>query len=174
MPSVLTQLGGFQLARGDVTAAKDRLLSALKKNPQATVSRINLADLHRTLGDDAAAKVLLDEGIALNANDAGLWFSLGLLEVRLGNHDAALVALKKAAALEETPGYYHYVLAVALNDQGQPAEALETLAYTQRQAPGQPNVLAALAQYSLLAGDQAAATRYQAELNAMLKAAGWQ
>lgn len=174
MPSVLTQLGGFQLARGDVTAAKDRLLSALKKNPQATVSRINLADLHRTLGDDAAAKVLLDEGIALNANDAGLWFSLGLLEVRLGNHDAALVALKKAAALEVTPGYYHYVLAVALNDQGQAKEALETLTYMQRQAPGQPNVLAALAQYSLLAGDQAAATRYQAELNAMLKAAGWQ
>jgi predicted Zn-dependent protease len=94
--------------------------------------------------------------------------------VRRGNHDAALVALKKAAALEVTPGYYHYVLAVALNDQGQAKEALETLTYTQGQAPGQPNVLAALAQYSLLAGDQAAATRYQAELNAMLKAAGWQ
>ena len=173
MPSVLTQLSGFQLARGDIEAAKEGLLSALKKNPQATATRINLADLYRTIGDDAAAKVILNEGISLNIEDAGLWFALGLLEVRLANTDAALSALKKAAALESPPGYYHFVLAVALNDQGQPQEALETLADIQREAPGQPNVLAALVQYSQRAGDRTAATRYRAELDATLRAAGW-
>jgi len=174
MPSVLTQLSGFQLARGDVEAARKGLLSALKKNPQASATRINLADLYRLIGDDGAAKIILNEGISLNAKDAGLWFALGLLEVRLANTDAALTALKKAAMLETTPGYYHYVLAIALNDQGQPKEALETLSHVQREAPGQPNVLAALVQYSQSTGDVAAATRYRAELDATLRAAGWQ
>lgn len=174
MPSVLTQLSGFQLARGNVDAARQGLITALRKNPQATASRINLADLYRAVGDDISAKALLQEGVALNANDAALWFSLGLLEVRMGNGDAALDALRKAAALEETPGYYQYVLAVALNDQGQPKAALENLANIQRRAPGQPNVLAALVQYSQLAGDKDASARYRAELDATLRAAGWQ
>ncbi len=174
MPSVLTQLSGFQLARGDVEAARKGLLSALKKNPQASATRINLADLYRLIGDDGAAKIILNEGISLNAEDPSLWFALGLLEVRLANSDAALTALKKAAMLETPPGYYHYVLAIALNDQGQPKEALETLSHVQREAPGQPNVLAALVQYSQSAGDMATATRYRAELDATLRAAGWQ
>jgi len=173
MPSVLTQLSGFQLARGDVDAAKKWLQKALDKNPQTTASRVNLADLYRALGNDTSAKALLKEGITLNANDAALWFSLGLLEVRTGNDAAALAALEKAAQLEESPGYYQYVLAVALNDRGRPKEALETLTAIHRQAPGQPNVLAALVQYSQLAGDSAAAARYRAELNATLQAAGW-
>ena len=174
MPSVLTQLSGFQLARGDVEAAKQGLLSSLEKNPQATAARINLADLYRTLDDDALAKTVLKEGIELNAEDAALWFSLGLLEVRRGDGGAALAALKKAAALETPPAYYHYVLAIALNDQGHSTEALETLGDIQREAPGQPSVLAALVQYSQSAGDTAAAARYRAELNATLQAAGWQ
>jgi predicted Zn-dependent protease len=66
------------------------------------------------------------------------------------------------------------VLAIALNDAGQPKEALATLSHLQREAPGQPSVLAALVQYSQSTGDMAAATRYRAELDATLRAAGWQ
>ncbi|GIR14297.1 MAG: hypothetical protein CM15mP25_0520 [Gammaproteobacteria bacterium] len=81
-------------------------------------------------------------------------------------------ALEKAASLEETPSYYHYVYAVAQHDQGRPAEAMATLKAANRAAPGQPNVIAALMQYSQLAGDMQAAQRYQAELRNTAQAAG--
>jgi tetratricopeptide (TPR) repeat protein len=110
----------------------------------------------------------------LNKEDASLWFSLALLEVREGNGEAALAALEKAASLEETPSYYHYVYAVAQHDQGRPTEALATLKATHRAAPGQPNVLVALVQYSQLAGDMQAAQRYQTELRNTAQAAGVQ
>ena len=174
MPSVLTQLSSFQQARGDTEAALSLLQSALRKNPEASVSRVNLADLYRTLGNEAAARETLKTGIALNADDGALWFSLALLEVREGNAEQGLRALAKAASLEETPGYYHYVLAVAQNDQGLSTEALATLKATHRAAPGQPNVLAALMQYSQLAGDRQSAQRYRDELRATVQAAGLQ
>ncbi|MEK9625249.1 MAG: HEAT repeat domain-containing protein, partial [Halieaceae bacterium] len=60
MPSVLTQLGGFQRARGNVGAAEALLVSALEKNPQASASRVNLADLYRTQGNEAAARATLE------------------------------------------------------------------------------------------------------------------
>ena len=172
MPSVLTQLSGFQQARGNEAKAEALLLAALEKNPQASASRVNLADLYRAQGKEGAARSTLEAGIRLSERDASLWFSLALLEVREGNGTQALRALQKAAMLEETPGYYHYVYAVAQHDQGRPEEALATLKATHRAAPGQPNILAALVQYSQLAGDMDSARRYQTELRSTLRDAG--
>ena len=126
MPSVLTQLSGFQQARGNEAKAEALLLAALEKNPQASASRVNLADLYRAQGKEERCRTL-EAGIRLSQQDASLWFSLALLEVREGNGTQALRALQKAATLEETPGYYHYVYAVAQHDQGRPEEALATL-----------------------------------------------
>ena len=133
---------------------------------------MNLADLYRTQDKEEAARATLKRGIQLNQEDASLWFSLALLEVRDGNGEAALAALEKAASLEETPSYYHYVYAVAQHDQGHLAQAIAMLKATNRAAPGQPNVLAALMQYSQLAGDMQAAQRYQTELRKTAQAAG--
>ena len=172
MPSVLTQLSGFYQARGDNDAALSLLQSALQKNPQASTARVNLADLYRALGRESDARDVLEAGITLREEDAALWFSLALLEVRERHGERALNALERAASLEETPGYYHYVYAVALHDQGQLKEALATLSAMHDEAPGQANVLAALMQYSQQAGDMQAARRYRDELQATLQAAG--
>ena len=88
MPSVLTQLSGFQQARGDGEAAEALLVSALEKNPQASASRVNLADLYRAQGKEEAARTTLESGVKLNQEDASLWFSLALLEVREGNGES--------------------------------------------------------------------------------------
>ena len=85
MPSVLTQLSGFQQARGNEAKAEALLLAALEKNPQASASRVNLADLYRAQGKEGAARSTLEAGIRLSERDASLWFSLALLEVREGN-----------------------------------------------------------------------------------------
>ena len=174
MPSVLAQLSRFQLAQGETSAAEAGLLSALEKNPQSSIARVNLADLYRSLGDEGAARAILEEGLALSADDGAMWFSKALLEIRDGNPQAGLKALETAATLEETPGYYHYVLAVAQNDQGHLDKALATLHHIHNMAPGQPTVLSALMQYSNTAGDRPAAERYREELRATLQAAGLQ
>jgi tetratricopeptide (TPR) repeat protein len=135
---------------------------------------VNLADLYRVQGKEEAARATLERGVQLNQEDASLWFSLALLEVRGGNGEAALAALETAASLEETPSYYHYVYAIAQHDQGRPEEAIKTLKAANRAAPGQPNVIAALMQYSQLAGDMQAAQRYQTELRNTAQAAGVQ
>ena len=101
-----------------------------------------------------------------------MWFSLALLEVREGKGEAALVALETAASLEETPGYYHYVYAVAQHDQGFPAEAIATLQATNHAAPGQLSVLTALMQYTQRSGDIKAAHRYRNQLRDTAQAAG--
>jgi Flp pilus assembly protein TadD len=172
MPSVLTQLSHFQQARGDSADALSLLRSALLKNPQNSTARVNLADLYRAQGQEADARKVLEEGISLNPNDAALWFSLALLEVREGNGEPALIALERAAALEDIPGYYHYVFAVAQHDQGRLADALATLRSTHLAAPGQPHVLAALVQYSQEAGDLPSAHRYRDELRTTAQTAG--
>ena len=174
MPSVLAQLSQFQLAQGETSAAEAGLLSALEKNPQSSIARVNLADLYRSLGNERAARAILEEGLALSADDGAMWFSKALLEIRDGNPQAGLKALETAATLEETPGYYHYVLAVAQNDQGHLDKALATLHHIHNMAPGQPTVLSALMQYSNTAGDRPAAERYREELRATLQAAGLQ
>ena len=174
MPSVLAQLSSFEQARGNVQTAQALLETALNKNPQASTARVNLADLHRSLGDDTTAKTTLEAGLKVNNEDGALWFSLGLLEIRQGNPIRALEALGKAATLEETPGYFHYVYAVAQHNQGKRSAALNTLQKTHSAAPGQPMILSALLQYNQLAGNQAAAERYRAELNATLQASGLQ
>ncbi len=174
MPPVLTQLSSFQQARGNAEEAEALLVSALEKNPQASASRVNLADLYRARGNEAAARETLESGISLNKADASLWFSLALLEVREGHGEAALAAFKEAASLEQTPSYYHYVYAVAQHDQGRPEEALATLKAANLAAPGQLNVIAALMQYNQLAGNRQAAQRYQAELRNTAQAAGLQ
>lgn len=174
MPSVLTQLSSFEQARGNVQTAQALLETALEKNPHVSATRVNLADLQRLLGDDTTAKTTLEAGLKLNNEDSALWFSLGLLEIRQGNPIRALEALGNAASLEEAPGYFHYVYALAQHDQGQRNAALNTLQKTHSAAPGQPMILSALLQYNQLAGNQAATERYRAELNATLQASGLQ
>lgn len=172
MPSVLAQLGNFWRDRGDLPRAEAALISSVKLNPVANAPRVNLADLYRLMGKEALAREVLLDGIALNSEDASLWFSLGLLEIRDQNAEAGLKALERATQHEPLPGYYHYVYSVALHDQGRLSDAITLLQKTHQQAPGQPNVLSALVEYSAQAGNVALAQQYQMALQETLQAAG--
>ena len=172
MPSVLAQLGNFWRDRGDLPRAEAALISSVKQNPVANAPRVNLADLYRLMGKEALAREVLLDGIALNSEDASLWFSLGLVEIRDQNVEAGLKALERAAQCEPLPGYYHYVYGVALHDQGRLSDAITLLQKTHQQAPGQPNVLSALVEYSAQAGNVAQAQQYQIALQETLQAAG--
>ena len=114
-PESLTNLGNLDVLTGNVSAARQWYDEALLLEPRYAVARVNLADLLRTLDDDVAGERLLRDGIALNAGDASLRHSLGLLYVRQARYDEALGELRLAVDLDTTNARYAYVLAVALN-----------------------------------------------------------
>ncbi len=172
IPATLAQLGNFWLDRGAFDKSEQILKKTIELNPLFSSARVNLADLYRQIGDEVSARKTLESGLIRNPNDSALWFSLALLKIREGGAGNGLEALKRAATLESTPGYYNYVYAVALQDAGRNREALEALSAIHVKSPGQPNILSALSEYSDQTGDPKQAIKYKEELNETLRAAG--
>lgn len=147
MPSVQQQLGLFYAERGKRPAAEAAYRQALALNPQAVAAYLNLADLLRGSGREAEARTLLRKARTLVPDSGDLAHALGLLEIRLGNRDQALALLAEAAATEQQGTRHRYVHAIALHDLGDSEAALRALRALDRQAPGNPEVLLALANY---------------------------
>ena len=92
--------------------------------------------------------------------------ALGLQLVRSKRYDDAMVWLRLAA--EGLPGdaRFTYVYAVALHDTGRPADARRNLEQAAARHRGDQQILEALVAFSREAGDEAAARRWQAQLEA--------
>ena len=172
MPSIQVQLANYWLARGDAGKAETALREALRINPQLEVGVVNLADLLRAQGRDEEAKALLLEGIAASPSPGTLYHTLGLLEIRQGQPEAAMTALSEAARLESNGSRHRFVYAIALHDTGKPREAVTLLETVNRERPGNPEVLSVLVNYAGELGDAGKAGRYRGQLQGVLQAAG--
>lgn len=172
MPSIQVQLANFWRNRGDITRAESALREALKINPQLEAAIINLSDLLRATQRENEAKALLEQSIAEVAAPGGLHHALGLLEIRAGRRDQALIHLGEAARLEREGSRHRYVYAVALHDMGKPTEAVSILERLNTERPGNPETLYALIGYAQELGDQGKVGRYQAQLQALAQQAG--
>lgn len=124
-PESLTNLGNPDAMSGNVDAAEAWNREALSIEPRYSMARINMADLLRSLGQDERGATLLLDGIRLNASDAMLHHTLGLLYVRQSNYDAALAALRRSTELEPANGRFAFVFAVALNSVDSRDSAIE-------------------------------------------------
>ncbi len=172
MPSTQLQLANYCLARGDIKRAEAALREALDLNPQFEAAVVNLADLLRVDGRDSEARALLTTAIALSPAPGTLHHSLGLLEIRDGQVDAAMAELAKAASLETAGSRHRYVYAIALHDTGKPVEAFALLEQLNQDRPGNPEVLSALVGYAGELGDAAKQGRYRGQLQGVAQAAG--
>ncbi len=167
LPGNLMQLGLFYLARGDSARAEDMYRAALAANPQMIGAYLNLADLKRGQGQEGEARKLLLQALEVVPDNGSLLHSLGLLETRAGNTDAALDYLGRAAAVESGDTRHRFVYAIALHDLGQPREAIAALEQLLAQAPGNLQILQVLVSYTTEIGDRAKAARYQQMLQGM-------
>jgi len=143
-PESHLNLGLIAIAMGDAQKAEQEYRTALRLEPSFTPAYVNLADLYRQLGQDAAGEKLLHEGIAAASDNADLHYALGLLLVRQKRLDEALVSLRKATTLAEDNPRYIYVYALALEGAGQTQEALTVLTQANQRHPGNPEIMAAL------------------------------
>ncbi|MHA7816581.1 MAG: cytochrome c3 family protein [Pseudohaliea sp.] len=167
MPSVQLQLGLFHSARGDLAAAEAAYREALRLNPQLVPAHLNLADLLRAGGREADARAQLQLARQIAPESGDVLFALGLSAIRGGDRERALDYLAAAAERERSGTRHRYVHAVALHDLGDPGAAVRALRGLNRAAPGNPEVLLALANYSAELGMVKEAAYYASELAAM-------
>ena len=170
MPESLSEQGDFLADRELYGRADSAYRGALESDPQHVPTLLNLADLYRVLGRDGEARTILDRAIAAAPSQAAPHHALGLLETRADNAQIGLRHLERAAALETQGIRYRYVYAIALHDSGDAPAALELLSSLRAAAPGNPDVLAALMQYSRAAGRIEDARRYADELRKLFPA----
>ena len=126
-PESHTNLGNFLRDLGDLDAAEQAFAQALVKQPHWVAARVNLADLHRLRGDNAKGIEELEQGLALDPDDASINHALGLAMIRDGNTDSGLAHLAKAAEAAPDNIRNIYVYAIGLHSVGQTQTALELL-----------------------------------------------
>jgi TolB-like protein/tetratricopeptide (TPR) repeat protein/DNA-binding winged helix-turn-helix (wHTH) protein len=78
--------------------ARELALEAFGINPSDPATTIDLAWINAMLGDQAAAKALMDKGRALAPDDPVTWYYDALVRLRAGDRVTALEALANAAA----------------------------------------------------------------------------
>ena len=125
---------------------------------------VNLADLYRAQGHDPEGERVLREALAREPGAADVHHALGLLLVRGGRRQDALAELGRAAELAPDVPRYAYAYALGLDATGERAKALSVLADAQRRFTGEREILEALVQLSLAAGDADASARWAQKL----------
>ena len=126
-PEAHSALGDFEASSGNFEQAFAHYAQSLQMEPHLPATRINYADAMRHYGDESRAEALLREGVAIDAANAMLRHSLGLLLVRTERSVEGLRELREAARLDADNSRYIYVVGVALNSLGQQEAAIEVL-----------------------------------------------
>ena len=137
-------LGILHGRRGDGAGAAREYEAALRLEPAFVPAAVNLADVLRAQGRDAAGEALLRRTLALVPDSADLHEGLGLLLVRGHRMDEALRELGRASTLAPHVPRYAYVLGVALASSGQRQKGIAALTLAQRRFTGDRDILVAL------------------------------
>jgi tetratricopeptide (TPR) repeat protein len=116
----LTALG----RSGEALAA---MREAIRLDPTFVPAYVNLADVHRMQGDEAAAERVLRAALPHAGSTGTVHHALGLALVRQQRLADALPLLAEAARREPDNARFIIVHAVALHDAGRRAEALRVL-----------------------------------------------
>ena len=98
-PSTHLNFGNLYLNTGDLEKAEASYKEALELEPGLVGPYINLADLYRRQERDNEGEEVLKSALERYPDLAAVNYSLGLLKVRQGIQEEALVYLKKAATL---------------------------------------------------------------------------
>ncbi len=164
-PEARASLGNFYARLGRFDEAHAELQSALDLDPAFVPAYVNLADLHRARGRDAAAETVLRDGLQNMPNDAALHHALGLTLVRLDRSTEALAELKRAATLLPENARFAYVYAVGLNSAGKTKASLTEVDRALKHHPDNRDLLMVAAVFRRDSGDISGARRYAEHLS---------
>jgi len=152
-PHARLNLAGLHAERGHVAAAEQEYRAAIALDPRFVPARVNLADLLAAAGREDEAGSVLREGLEVLPGSGVLHHALGLHRVRAGQGAAALVSLARAVEQAPDETRFRYVYAVALAGEGRSEEARTMLEEANRRDPADVDVLWALVDMEMKAGN---------------------
>jgi predicted CXXCH cytochrome family protein len=167
-PQTHVEQSAFELARGRLGEAEASLQTALRLQPCLAEAQLNLADLARQRGDEAAAERAIRATLQCNPQYAAAHHALGLWQIRAHRANEAIPSLRKASQLVPDEPRFSYVLAVALASNGERGEAIRILEATLAARPNDARSLQALVTYLREAGEGERAGEIQRSLDALL------
>lgn len=134
-PEEHIETGNLAAVRGQFDAAAEEFRRALALDPDLTGAAINLADVHRSRGEEPLAEQVLRQALRHDPSSALAHHALGLSLVRQHRLPEGLAELGRAAELEPQHAHWSYVRAVALFETGRRAEAQRVLRAALRRHP---------------------------------------
>jgi predicted CXXCH cytochrome family protein len=159
-PEAHMNLGLLYARENHFDQAEQELKTALSLDPSFAPGAVNLADLYRAQNRDDEGERVLKDAISRSPDDASLEHALGLLMVRQKRETQALEFLGAAARDEPGNARYAYVYAIALNDAGKTAAAIDTLQSSIKAHPYDRDSLIALVNFLEQSSDAAKALTY--------------
>jgi len=164
-PANLSSLASLNLYLGDTSSIETLYLQALRIEPAYVPAMVNLADWYRSQGKETEAGEMLARAIAIAPDSAMAQHALGLHLVRLRQYGKALSYLQLATELDESQPRYHYVYAVALENQGQLEKSIQALAKAVERWPNQYELLFTLVNFMDKQGRLAETGEYISQLS---------
>lgn len=138
-PRALRQIGGANSFLGECDAAYAAISKAIEICPSYANAYSGLAFIHDWRGEFAAARPACDETIRLRPHDPVLHkciLSKSIADYATGNVESAERIARDSLRTNDTWWYSHVLLAAALGQQAQRAEAQERIATIKELYPG--------------------------------------
>lgn len=112
---------------GDLLAAREAAVEAVRLKPDYTASLNFLAQLDISEGNTEAAIETVRAMIQLEPNNSARYYQLGILYSSLGETDRVVEAMEAAVARDQAYANARYILALGYIDQGRRADAVAQL-----------------------------------------------
>ncbi len=160
-------IGLYQLAQGNLTAAEQAYEQALLLDPFQLGAYLNLADLYRQLNQDTKGWAVLNRGFKKLPEAAALYHAAGLLKVRQKAYGEAEGLLAKAATLSPQSAQYAYMYGLILQHEGNDTDAVTEWERALAITPTDQQLLMALLQTYRRLHDWEAALRVATQLQAL-------
>lgn len=166
-PEGRANYASYLINRGDRTGAERQLRAGLKQAPGFAALSVNLADLVRQNGDEAAAEAILREGITNTTAPAPLHHALGLSLVRQKRMPEAAAELRLAHDLAPENTHYAYVFAVLLQSMGNQTQSSAVVAKALERNPFDPELLALALNEAMGRREEESVLKYATRLSAL-------
>lgn len=145
---------------GSLKEAENLYKSCIARFPRFISAYVNLIELYRQQNNQQSAKIIIDQGLEQQPNNALLQYVLGLWHVGNNDYLQALKALKKAADTEPANATFVYGYAIGIFSVGDKKEAIGLLEKYLNRYGNNPVILNGLISMNSDMGNAAKANAY--------------
>lgn len=130
--------------QGNYAKVEQDYRQLLKEQPHYAPVWIKLAQFYSDLNREHDALQTFHQALERIADNADIYYEMGLVQVRLRRFSKAVTSLAKAAVKAPENAHYSFVYAIALNSTQRPYKAIDILLQALRRHPDNMEILEAL------------------------------